>query len=252
LGGSYAQTFKQHALWGIFLPLYPGSLSSLTRDLAELLEVSLLFSSLFLLHRSKPFWGAILLTLAVLAKETALLVAVAAMLGYALGWRGGQQSRKQWYYFTLPIVIFLIWQTALRVNWGEFPILAGGGNLGVPFSGFISLLIDTSALQTPLQRRFFSQLVLLIVFTFVVIWRLRSTAAPLHEIFSWLLYLALALSLSRFVWVDDWAYLRALSEFSVLGIIIIIGANFRAKAIILGSFSTIWLYLSLRLLRHGG
>jgi len=251
LGGSYAQTFKQHALWGLFLPLYPGSLLSLTRDLVELLEVSLLFSSLFLLHRSKPFWGAILLTLAVLAKETALLVAGAAMLGYALGWRGGQQSRKHWYYFTLPIVIFLIWQTALRVNWGVFPILAGGGNLGVPFSGFISLLIDTSALQTQLQRRIFPELVLLIVFTFVVIWRLRSTAAPLHEIFSWLLYLALALSLSRFVWVEDWGYLRALSEFSVLGIIIIIGANFRAKAMILGSFSTIWLYLFLRLLRHG-
>src|SRR5215813_2420377 len=40
LGGSYAQTFKQHALWGLFLPLYPGSLFSLTRDLVELLEVS--------------------------------------------------------------------------------------------------------------------------------------------------------------------------------------------------------------------
>jgi hypothetical protein len=252
LGGVYAQTLKLHALWGLFLPLYPASLFSLTRDLVELLEVSLLIGSLLLLKRGKPIWGAILLTLAVLAKETALVVAVAAMPAYIFCWRGGQQARKRWCYFALPIVIFLIWQIALRINWGEFPILAGKGNLGVPFSGFISLLLDTSALQTPLQRRLFPELILLIVFAFGVVWRFRSTATPLHEIFTWLLYLALALSLTRFVWADDWAYLRALSEFCVLGIMIVIGANSRAKAMTLGSFSFLWLFIFIRLLRHGG
>src|SRR5215475_7160687 len=38
LGGVYAQTFKQHALWGLFLAIYPASLLSLTRDLVDLLE----------------------------------------------------------------------------------------------------------------------------------------------------------------------------------------------------------------------
>ncbi|HEY6402477.1 MAG TPA: hypothetical protein VI479_13765, partial [Blastocatellia bacterium] len=73
LGGIVAQTFKQHALWGLFLPLYPASLLSLKRDLPELLEISLLVGSLLLLHRGKPIRAAILITLAVLAKETALL-----------------------------------------------------------------------------------------------------------------------------------------------------------------------------------
>lgn len=251
LGGVCAQTFKQHALWGLFLPLYPASLFSLTRDLVELLEVTLLVGSLLLLHRGRPIWGAILLTLAVLTKETALVVAVAAAPAYIFGWRGGQQERKRWYYFTLPIVIFLIWQIALRINWGEFPVLAAKSNLGVPFTGFISLLLDTSGFQTPLERRLFPELILLIVFAFGVIWGLRSTTAPRHEIFSWLLYMALAFSLSRFVWADDWAYLRALSEFCVLGIMIIIGANYRAKAMILGSFSILWIFIFIRLLRHG-
>src|SRR5262249_2523256 len=44
LGGVYAQTFKRHALWGLFLPLFPASLFSLTRDLVEALEISLLVS----------------------------------------------------------------------------------------------------------------------------------------------------------------------------------------------------------------
>ncbi len=251
LGGVYAQTFKQHALWGLFLPLYPASLLSLTRDLVELLEISLLVSSLLLLRRGKPVWGAILLTLAVLAKETALLVPGAALLGYVFGRRGEQQARVRWYYFMLPIVIFLIWQIALRVNWGEFPILAGKTNMGIPFSGFIGLLLDTSPLRTPLQRRIFPELILLMVFGLSVIYHIRSTAAAAHEIFPWFLYLVLALSLSRVVWVDDWAYLRAVSEFCVLGIIIVIGANSRAKAMTLINFLILWLYIFLRILRHG-
>ncbi|MBO0726380.1 MAG: hypothetical protein J2P52_12320 [Blastocatellia bacterium] len=250
LGGVYAQTFKQHALWGLFLAIYPASLLSLTRDLVDLLEITLLVSSLLLLRRGKAVWAAILLTLAVLTKETALIVAGVAMLGYVFDRSGGQEARKRWYYFTLPIVIFLIWQTALRINWGEFPIIAGKSALGIPFAGLIRLLLDVLTLHTPLQRRLFPELILLSVFVFGVIYYLRSTAAAAHEIFSWLLYLVLVLSASRVIWVDDWAYLRASSELCALGAIIIIGASSRARAIILGSFSLIWLFNFVRLLRH--
>src|SRR5262249_8765623 len=187
---------------------------------------------------------AILLTLAVLTKETALIVAGVAMLGYVFDRGGGQEARKLWYYFTLPIVIFLIWQTALYINWGKFPILAGKSALAIPFSGLIRLLLDVFTLRTPLQRRLFPELILLAVFISGVIYHLRFTAAAAREIFSWLLFLLLVLSASRVIWVDDWAYLRASSELSVLGAIIIIGASSRARvrAMILGSFSLIWLF----------
>jgi hypothetical protein len=298
LGGIYAQTFKQHALWGLFLPLFPASLLSLTRDLVEPLEVTLLVSSFLLLYRGKQLWAAILLTLAVLTKESALLVAGAAMLSYATGWRGEKNERMRWHYFTLPIVTYLIWQTALLLNWQELPVLAGKMNIGIPFSGFFSFFLDASTFQTPLQRRSFPELILLIVFAVGVIYYLRSTAASFHVVLSWFLYVALALSFSRAIWVEDWAYLRAVSEFCVLGMIIVIGAKseqvtlgqqqpriftdatdhrglsviirrisenprlrllrfclFRyspvTKAMILGSFSILWLFIFIRLLRHG-
>ncbi|HKQ73842.1 MAG TPA: hypothetical protein VJ810_08960 [Blastocatellia bacterium] len=251
LGGVYAQTLKQHALWGIFLPLIPAALLSLTRDLVELLEVSLLLSSLLLLRRGKQFWGAILLTLAALTKESALLVAGAAMLSQVAGRRGEKKEPIHWHYFTLPIVTFLIWQMALLINWQELPFLAGKMNIGVPFSGFISFFLDASNLQTPLQRRSFPELMLLIAFAFGVIYHIRSSAASFHEALSWFFYGALALSYSRVIWIEDWAYLRAVSEFCVLGMIIVIGAGSRAKAMILGSFSILWLFIFLRLLRHG-
>jgi hypothetical protein len=252
LGGVFAQTFKQHALWGVFLALYPASLLTLSRDLVDLLEVTLLVGSLLLLRRGRPVWAAVLLTLAVLTKETALIVAGAAILIYVFDWRNGQEARRRWYYFTLPIVIFLTWQTALRINWGEFPIIAGKSALDIPSAGLFRLLLDVLTLRTPLQRRLFPELILLAVFTSGVIYHLRLTAAAAREIFSWLLYLLLVLSASRVVWIDDWAYLRASSELSVLGAIIIIGASSRARvrAMILGSFSLIWLFNFVRLLRH--
>src|SRR5262249_6476991 len=157
----------------------------------------------------------------------------------------------RWQYFTPPIVTFLIWQTALFFNWHELPVLAGKMNIGIPFYGFISFLLDAATFQTPLQRRSFPELILLIIFAFGVMWRLRSTAASAHEMLCWFLYVALALSYSRVIWVEDWAYLRAVSEFCVLGMIIVIGSGSRIKAMILSSFSILWLFIFIRLLRHG-
>jgi hypothetical protein len=68
LGGLYARSLQKHALWGIFLPLYPGSLLTLTRDLVELSEVALLVGSLLLLRRGRHVTATLLLVLAVLTK----------------------------------------------------------------------------------------------------------------------------------------------------------------------------------------
>src|SRR5262249_5543329 len=199
----------------------------------------------------KPVGGGALLTLAVLTKESALIVAGAATLSYFARRLRGKTECVRWQYFTPPIVIFLIWQTALLFNWQELPVLAGKMNIGFPFSGFFSFLLDAATFQTPLQRRSFPELILLIIFTFGVMCRLRSTDASAHEVLSWFLYVALALSYSRVIWIEDWAYLRAVSEFCVLGMIIVIGSGSRIKAMILGGFSILWLFIFLRLLRHG-
>src|SRR5215813_83017 len=164
LGGVYAQAFKQHALWGLFLPLFPASLMSLTRDLVEALEVTLLVSSLLLLRRGKHVWGGALLTLAVLTKESALIVAGAAMLSHIACRLRVKTECIRWQYFTPPIVTFMIWQTALFFNWHELPVFAGKMNIGIPFYGFICFLLDAATFQTPLQRRSFPELILLIIF----------------------------------------------------------------------------------------
>ncbi len=72
---------------------YPGSLLTLTRALVELLEVALLLGSLLLIRRGRPGSATLLLSFAILAKETALLVAVAALLLYVVGYWMGWKER---------------------------------------------------------------------------------------------------------------------------------------------------------------
>lgn len=248
LGGVYAQALKQHALWGIFLPLYPGFLFTLRRDLVEILEITLLLSSLFLIRRSKPLVATLLLSLAVLTKETALLITVAALLVYAFEWWKSKGVRTLcWYYFTVPMAIFFLWQVVLSYNWGVLPIYASGSsNLGIPFVAPTSLLLNTAALQTSFQRHTFIELIFLIGFSSVTLYHLRSTTGTSLERISCLLYAALAVSLSRSVWIEDWTFFRAVSQFCALGTIIIIGSRRKIKPFMFGCSFLFWLYLVMR------
>ena len=251
IGGSYAQTFNQHALWGIFVPLYPASLFTLTRDLVELLEVSLLLSSFLLLRRQKFIPATLLLTLAVLAKETALVGVVAALLVYVIDYLRRQSGRVKWHYWAAPLATFSVWQLILFYNWGEFPVLEGTINIGAPFIGFVTLLIDAADYQTQLQRRVLPELIFLICFAASVFYCLRSTLVSLHEIVSLLLYAILIMFLSRAIWVEDWTFMRATTEFCVLGIIVMLGSRSKIRFPALGFSFMFWLFLFIRLLRHG-
>jgi hypothetical protein len=250
LGGVYAQTLKQHALWGIFLPLYPGFLFTLRRDLLEILEITLVLSSLLLIRRSKPVVATLFLSLAVLAKETALLIAIAALLVYAFEWWKGKVVRTlRWYYFAVPLSIFLLWQVVLFYNWGDLPIYASGSsNLGIPFVAPARLLLNVTVMQTWFQRQTFIELIFLCGFSLAILYHLRSTAATSLERIACLLYLLLAVSLGRSVWTEDWTFFRAVSQFCALGTIAIIGSQRKTKPFVFGCSFLFWLYLVIRVI----
>jgi hypothetical protein len=249
IGGSYAQTLKQHALWGVFLPLCPSFLFTLSRDLVEIVEVTLLLGSLLLLRRGKPVVATLFLSLAVLTRETSLLVAGAALIVYAFQWwKSTDAVIIKWYYFAVPMAVFLLWQTLLFYQWGTFPLYSSGGTLGIPFAGAGGSLSNSATLDTSFERRNFVGLIFLIVFTCAVLYHLHSTAAAKLEIVSWFLYATLAVSLSRLVWVEDWSFFRAVSQFCALGTVIIIAGKAKDKAFIFGCTCLFWLYLSVELI----
>lgn len=251
IGGIYAQTLKQHALWGILLPFYPGFLHTLSRDTVEILEATILLGSLLLLRRGKPILATVLLTLAVLTKETAVLIAVAGVPVYvAEVWKRQRKVSLPRYYIVLPVAVFALWQLILSHVWGEFPLRASGNaNLGIPFVGLARAIMDASVFQRPFQQRKFVELIFVLGFGLAVLSHLRPTKATPHEVSSWLLVTVLVISLSNSVWIEDWTFMRVLSLFYVLGVVIIIAGKRKVRYLVLGCSALLWCLLFLKLMR---
>ena len=252
IGGIFAQSLKQHALWGMVLPLYPGFLLTLSRDTVEILEATLVLGSLLLLRRSKPILATLLLALAVLAKETAVLIAAAGAVVYvAEVWKRQKRRSVPWYFIVLPIVVFAVWQLILFHVWGEFPVRASGtSNLGIPFAAPINSMLDASVFSRPFQLRKSTELVFLLMFGLAVMFHLRSTKATAHEVSSWVLVAVLGVSLGSSVWIEDWSFMRVLALFYVLGAVIIIAGERRIKHLVFGSSLCFWCLLFFRLMRN--
>jgi hypothetical protein len=252
IGGAYAQSMRQHALWGIVLPLYPGFLLTLSRDLTEIVEVGLLLAGLLLIRRGNHLLATFLLTLAALTKETSLLVPAGAMLACLAGvWQSKAGKALPWRLFLFPLITYGAWQVFLFYRWEQLSLSGRMHTLGLPLLGFIRFFLSTAALTTASQRLWFVELWFIVAFAVSVVCALGSTVAWKHEKLSWSLYVILVALLTRVVWVEDWAFLRALPEFYVLGAIIVIGSRVKMKAALFACSTALWLFLFCNLIKMG-
>jgi hypothetical protein len=81
LGGILARDAGRHALWGLLLVAYFGTVISVGRDTAEPLAGALMLGGLLALRRGRPGLAAALLACAVVTDETMLVLPVAIFLG---------------------------------------------------------------------------------------------------------------------------------------------------------------------------
>ncbi len=248
LAARTAKAEQKHALWGLGLALYPGLLLSLARDLVEAPAMALLLGGLLLLRRDRPTWAALCLALAVLTKETTLLVALAGLLVRLTGRNaGGRESPNwatSWTFALLPLAVAAILQTLLWRVWGQVPLMAGGHNLGLPFEGVNALVRRTINLADAAPTVAAAELgfvLLVAVLVGVTIWR---RPVPPVEKTAWALSLVLAACLTERVWVEDWAYLRVLSEWYLLGWLILLRAPALVRLPVAAGAVVLWLFLS--------
>jgi hypothetical protein len=73
--GQLAELFGVSPAYGLALVFYPGILLALDRDLTDVLSISLLVTSQFLLHYRRGVLAAVVLALALLTRETVVLLA---------------------------------------------------------------------------------------------------------------------------------------------------------------------------------
>ena len=157
-----------------------------------------------------------------------------------------RRMRDQWRRSTvllLPGIAYCLWQVHLLRVWGQVPLLASPHAFDVPLYAFASFLFYMAFARVGI---YLSQLLLLIAFIVVVGFAIRSSIAGTHLTFSWILYGAMALSMTEVVWANDVSFLRVLSEFYTLGTLIVIGSNQRARRWTLACLAAVWLVLVLR------
>lgn len=242
IGGAIARSLGRHALWGLLLAAHPGFVLTLARDLPEIVEVALLLAGVLALFRGRPILASLALTLGVLAKETALLLPVALLIAFVLDVLRRRSRRPlAWLPGALPLAVYGVCQAFLALRWGVAPVVRGGGNIGSPLAGLVPFVRDVFGTRSPVTDLWGIELCFLAIFAAGVFWTLRTTRTPPAMRIAWGLYGLLALVLTRMVWCEDWAFLRAISEFYCLGTIALLGTRWRLLPWLTGYIGLVWL-----------
>ncbi|MBI3800783.1 MAG: hypothetical protein HY268_27865 [Deltaproteobacteria bacterium] len=251
-----AKLFAVPAIYGLAIAFLPGVILGLARDLSDPLAISLMVFSLLLLHSRRSAIAAGMLALAVLARETVVLLAGA--LFFHSVWQS-LQKQSPWsksILFAIPVAAYVSWQLCLRIWWGEFGFVVGRGNLDRSFSALLSFVVQATHFAPGLATAELLQCFLLVgellflggMVILAAIVAIRSAVDPGVK-FAWLMYMVLAMALSKLVWVEDWAFMRGCGELLALGILILMGARDRRfLSISLVSTMLIWLVLAERTL----
>lgn len=196
--------------WSAAVWLYPGWILSMTRDCAEILEVALLVTAALAVRRHRTAIGTVIATCAILTKETAML-AIAALAVAAPP-------------LAIAIVVHFGFKFALFRLWHAAPSL-GTGHFSMPFAG----LAHSLSLPRPFPILTNIEIGALAALAVIVAFSFRR--APLLLVLAFALYIPLIAILDQGFWIEDWSFLRATSEYWVLGGLI--GAMSRRHAAVL-------------------
>jgi hypothetical protein len=249
----FARAFGMHPLEGLVIPFYPGVLLALDRDLPDALSISLMLAAVYLLHSRRLLLGASMLALAVLARETVVLLA-GALFAESL-WRT-LRRRTSWTEsacLLIPLASFATWQLWIFAAWRRLGIFGQSGILSeVPFKALALLIVQALELAVRFHPLLLADLTVVVGTTALAATALYRSAIERGVKVAWICYLILACVLSGAVWVEDWAFMRATAELLVLSLIILISARQRASLRIAGlAMFAMWTVLAVRsVLKH--
>src|SRR5947209_6601844 len=242
--GAFAKRFRLHALWGILVPLYPGFVLTFSRDLAEIVAASFVMGAIWAVASRRNTAAALLLTCAVLTRETTLLLAFALAAAWLIERLLRRERRIGAMTFSIPIAVYAFWQTYLAIQWGVSPLRAGAPSRELPFVEFARFLAMASFRRNHLDRLYFLESLFLagIVITIVMVW--RRSRAPLEWRLAWLGYLAIFSILPHTIWIEDYGFLRIFADLFVISAALIIPSFTAARWFTLLISASLWYYLA--------
>ncbi len=265
-GSRLAVEAGRHPGWGLVLAFPACMPISLARDLTEPVAWAGVLAGLLYVRRRQWLAAAVALTIAVLARETSLLIVAGLLAGELLAARHararapiavpaprtppddapaadpvGRRAARGWWpaagWLALPLLVAAGWQLWLWHVWGELPVRAGPRNNlgGLPVLGVLDSVAGGLVRLTgphadnPAVGALFAveRLALLLAFGFAAVALLRGwSRVTPGERIGWGLTVALA------VWLTGWAYdvqfLRAAYEALGMSVLVALFVQDRA------------------------
>lgn len=242
--GAFAKRYGLNPLWGVMVPLYPGFVLTFSRDLAEIVAAAFAMGAIWAHASRRNTAAAILLTCAVLTRETTLLLAVALAAAWLIEKLLRRERRIGVITFALPIAVYAIWQIFLAFRWGVSPLRAGAPARELPFVEFARFLAAASFRRDHLERLYFLESLFLaaVVIVIVLVW--RRSRAPLEWRLAWLGYLAIFSILPHTIWLEDFGFLRIFADLFVVSAALIIPSFPAARWFTLLTSASLWYYLA--------
>lgn len=249
LGAKLAQRLGAAPLWGVTLAFYPGLLVSLMGDLAEPLAMACALGGLLCALDRRWGWTALLLSLAVLARETTALLAIALLVAALLARLTSLRliERERWRGAALaglaPLLVALSWQAVLLAHWGKLGLVAAGSNnLGLPLLGLLEGVVAWHVLWPPLTQALHAVELLYLLALAELARRALSQRLRVGWVaLAWAGYALLALCLTLFVWDYYWSFLRGVIELALLSLLLSLAASPRLRRFALGATLALWM-----------
>src|SRR4051794_8146772 len=155
--GTFAKRFGLNALWGVIVPLYPGFVLTFSRDLAEIVTAAFAMGAIWAVAKQRHVTAALLLTAAILTRETTLLLAIALAAVWIIERVARKERRIAAITFAIPIAVYALWQLFLGMRWGVSPLRAGAPDRALPFVEFARFLAASAARRYHQQRLYFTE-----------------------------------------------------------------------------------------------
>ncbi len=203
--------------WGLVAVAFPGFVYTLGFDLAELTAVALLALGMLAARRSRWLPAAAFWSGAVLTRETAAVLPLAAAAVLAVDvLRRRTLDRGLALAAGGPLLVLLVWQLSLGQVFGELPVLSSGEkNIGLPLQGLLESAGKFAPTSTDGLFRLIS-LAGLLALLGIALACVRQSAATRVEKTALVLAAAVLSTLSPFVWAGATSFMRAAAELGLL------------------------------------
>ncbi len=227
--------FLQKVKWSFFLPfLISGLWMSLSRDLAECVEVALLMLTFNGLLKKRLGQFILFSSVVLLTRETSIIYvgAMAAMWFWRYyEERSFSAALGNLFFLSLPFLLLAGWKYVLLISYPTSEIVSAVSNITFPFNGiYMSFMVNLKGIETTRDLAEFAIRITFIIWQFTLfVLGIRSMVFQFKANFisSALSVLSLigicfASLFSISIYIDDWAFLRILAALDVFLMLLVL------------------------------